>query len=118
MKTSPIFVLMMLLASSTLAVMPANAADCTLGIFGNANMDDTIDEDDIAYVEGIIEGTNEETELADANYLDIVTLNTYPYPFSLLLIHAPDLNEYYSKQPTIHVYDEIFSMNILLYAFS
>ncbi len=31
-------------------------------------MDDTIDEDDIAYVEGIIEGTNEATELADANY--------------------------------------------------
>jgi hypothetical protein len=52
------------------------------------------------------------------SYLDIVTLNPYPYPFTLLLNHAPDLNEYYSKQPTIHVYDEIFSMNILLYAFS
>ncbi|MEA2046152.1 MAG: ABC transporter substrate-binding protein, partial [Euryarchaeota archaeon] len=52
----------------SLAVMPAGAADYTLGIFGNANMDDTIDEDDIAYVEGIIEGTNERTELADADY--------------------------------------------------
>jgi len=52
----------------SLAVMPAGAADYALGIFGNANMDDTIDEDDIAYVEGIIDGTNEETELADANY--------------------------------------------------
>jgi len=48
--------------------MPAVAADYTLGIFGNANMDDTIDEDDISYVEGIIDGTSEETQLADANY--------------------------------------------------
>jgi iron complex transport system substrate-binding protein len=43
-------------------------ADFTLGIFGNANMDDTIDEKDIAYVEGVIKGTNEATNLSDANY--------------------------------------------------
>ncbi|HOT06964.1 MAG TPA: ABC transporter substrate-binding protein [Methanotrichaceae archaeon] len=43
------------------------AADYTLGIFGNANMDDTIDERDIAYLRGIINGTNEITDLADAN---------------------------------------------------
>jgi len=58
----------MLLVSFTLAVTPAAASDYTLGIFGNANMDDTIDEDDIEYVEEIIEGTNGRTELADANY--------------------------------------------------
>lgn len=51
-----------------LAVTSAGADDYTLGIFGDANMDETIDEDDIAYVEGIIYGTNEATELADANY--------------------------------------------------
>ncbi|MHC1630865.1 MAG: ABC transporter substrate-binding protein [Methanotrichaceae archaeon] len=51
-----------------LAGEAAAASDYTLNIFGNANMDDTIDEDDITYVEGIIKGTNEETELADANY--------------------------------------------------
>lgn len=51
-----------------LLVAPAGASDYALGIYGNANMDDTIDEADIAYVEGIIEGTNDETELADANY--------------------------------------------------
>jgi iron complex transport system substrate-binding protein len=54
----------------TLAIMPAVADDYTLKIFGNANMDDTIDEEDIVYVKGIINGTNEETELADANYDD------------------------------------------------
>jgi len=31
-------------------------------------MDDTIDEDDIEYARGIIDGTNEVTELADADY--------------------------------------------------
>lgn len=46
----------------------ANAATYTLDIFGNANMDDAIDENDVTYVKGIIEGTNKETELADANY--------------------------------------------------
>jgi len=60
---------MMLLASSTLLVVtPAVADDYTLGIFGNANMDDTIDEKDIEHVRGIVDGTKEATELADANY--------------------------------------------------
>ncbi|MCK9587554.1 hypothetical protein [Methanothrix soehngenii] len=39
-----------------------------LGIFGNANMDETIDELDIAYLEGVINGTNAPTNLSDANY--------------------------------------------------
>jgi len=50
------------------AFMSGSASDFTLEIFGNANMDDTIDELDIEYVRGIIDGTNEVTELADANY--------------------------------------------------
>ncbi|MDD3564904.1 MAG: ABC transporter substrate-binding protein, partial [Methanothrix sp.] len=56
------------LACAMLVIMPAVASDYTLGIFGNANIDDTIDELDIEYVRGIIAGTNEATELADANY--------------------------------------------------
>jgi len=68
MKSRTIFLLMAFLASSITASMPAAASDYCLDIFGNANMDDTIDKDDIAYVEGIIDGTNEETELADAKY--------------------------------------------------
>jgi len=44
------------------------AADYTLGIFGNANMDDIVDDNDIEYLKGIIEGINEPTKLADANY--------------------------------------------------
>jgi len=56
------------LACISLNIVPAITADFTLGIFGNANMDDTIDEEDIEYVQGILDGTNDETELSDANY--------------------------------------------------
>jgi len=69
-RMARVFVLM---SCMSLVIMPANAADYTLNIFGNANMDDTIDENDIAYVEGIVEGTNEETELADANRDGVIT---------------------------------------------
>lgn len=44
----------------------ADAAEYTLGIFDNANMDSIIDEQDVSYVRGIIDGTNPVTELADA----------------------------------------------------
>jgi iron complex transport system substrate-binding protein len=63
---------LVVLACTSLAIMPAVADDYTLGLFGNANMDDTIDENDVAYVEGIIAGTNEETLLADANYDGVI----------------------------------------------
>ena len=53
---------------ASLALLPAGASDFTLQIFGNANMDDTIDEQDVEYVQGIIDGTKDETDLADANY--------------------------------------------------
>ena len=51
-----------------LNIMPVIASDYTLNIFGNANMDKDIDEMDIAYVEGVIRGTNAATNLSDANY--------------------------------------------------
>lgn len=46
----------------------SSAEAFTLDIFGNANMDDTIDENDVIFLQGIIDGTNNHTELADANY--------------------------------------------------
>jgi iron complex transport system substrate-binding protein len=51
----------------SVALVPANASDFTLEIFGNANMDDTIDALDIEYVKEIINGSFDETEFADAN---------------------------------------------------
>jgi iron complex transport system substrate-binding protein len=60
--------IMILLAFISPNIMPVIAADFTLGIFGNANRDCTIDEDDLEYLQGIIDGTNEAVDLADANY--------------------------------------------------
>ena len=40
----------------------------TLTVHGNANLDDIIDQNDIKYVQGIINGTEDETQFADANY--------------------------------------------------
>lgn len=58
-----------LLIALTVSISTLGAAsDFTLGIFGNANMDDTIDEKDVAYVEEVIKGTNAATNLSDANY--------------------------------------------------
>jgi iron complex transport system substrate-binding protein len=51
-----------------LLALPAGAADYTLGIFGNANGDDTIDMVDVTYAERIIMELNDETQLADAKY--------------------------------------------------
>jgi|GEM_PF-4022682 len=52
----------------SMTFMPANASDFPLSVFGNANMDDTIDEKDVAYVEGVIKGTNPATNLSNANH--------------------------------------------------
>jgi len=68
LRPEPIVVLVIAFLCVSFAFVPANASDFTLEIFGNANMDDTIDELDIEYVQGIIDWTNDETELADANY--------------------------------------------------
>jgi iron complex transport system substrate-binding protein len=68
MKIPFYFVLMFLVSSTMSTVMPVAASDYTLEIFGNSNMDDTINADDTDYIKGIINGKNEVTKLADANY--------------------------------------------------
>ncbi|HPY71752.1 MAG TPA: ABC transporter substrate-binding protein, partial [Methanothrix sp.] len=44
------------------------ASENTLTVYGNANLDNVIDGDDIEYVQGILDGTEDETQFADANY--------------------------------------------------
>ncbi|HQI68359.1 MAG: ABC transporter substrate-binding protein [Methanothrix sp.] len=68
MKDLPLIILMLLVSFTALEVANAIASDYTLNIFGNANMDNQIDEKDIAYIQGIINGTNKPTVLADADY--------------------------------------------------
>ncbi|MBW2635922.1 MAG: ABC transporter substrate-binding protein [Deltaproteobacteria bacterium] len=48
--------------------LPATASDYTLGIFGNANEDDTIDAEDVEYTQRIVLGLNDQTQLADSKY--------------------------------------------------
>ena len=49
-------------------IIPAAATDgITLQVFGNANMDDRIDDGDLVYAEGIVNKSNKPTELADVN---------------------------------------------------
>ena len=42
--------------------------DFVLGIYGNANEDDTIDMRDVTYIKLVIFGKKSETEFCDANY--------------------------------------------------
>ena len=51
-----------------LLALPAAASDYTLGIFGNANEDDTINMQDVTYTELIILEYRDRTELADGKY--------------------------------------------------
>jgi iron complex transport system substrate-binding protein len=69
MRALGIFLSMYLALSALLSIVPTvEASDYALEIFGNANMDDTIDEKDVIYVGGVIKGTNPATNLSDANY--------------------------------------------------
>ena len=54
--------------SLLLLALPAAASDYTLGVFGNANEDETINMQDVTYTELIILEYRDETELADAKY--------------------------------------------------
>ena len=65
MKTN---ILVGIIISILLLAIPAAASDYTLGIFGNANEDDTINMVDVTYTELIIMERNDETQLADAKY--------------------------------------------------
>ena len=60
-------VMPLILICALSAVSVTSATEYTLQIFGNANMDDAINESDIAYVRDVIAGKSASTELADAN---------------------------------------------------
>jgi len=66
--TSLLAIAMVLLVVSLLSIAPVTASDYTLGIFGNANEDDTINMQDVTYTELIILEYRDRTELADAKY--------------------------------------------------
>ena len=54
--------------SLLLLALPVAASDFTLGVFGNANEDGTINMRDVTYTELIILEYRDQTELADGKY--------------------------------------------------
>jgi len=77
MNRVPISLLVLLILAISSGPCSATAGDKVddlisssnpLGIFGNADMNDIIDERDVDYVKGVIDGKSEATKLADANY--------------------------------------------------
>ncbi|HPY93241.1 ABC transporter substrate-binding protein [Methanothrix soehngenii] len=72
-RSSEVGMLLIALCAISWAISsPSLAFSYTLNIFGNANMDDAIDELDIAYLEDVIAGRSPATEMADANLDGIV----------------------------------------------
>jgi len=58
--------LLLILLAFSLAL--GSGAPYTLKVFGNANMDENLDDDDLSYVQKIIAGSEPSTMLADANH--------------------------------------------------
>ncbi|MGP8322123.1 MAG: ABC transporter substrate-binding protein [Methanosarcinaceae archaeon] len=63
------FLLVLVITVILFASVPVSSAfDYTLGIFGNANEDDTINIQDVECIESVIFELDDQTQLADANY--------------------------------------------------
>jgi iron complex transport system substrate-binding protein len=66
--TIAILVLFTMALSCGQSVPCASASGYVLHVFGNANMDGTVDQSDIASIKAMIDGTEKPTDLADANF--------------------------------------------------
>jgi iron complex transport system substrate-binding protein len=72
-RSSEVGMLLIALCAISCATSSSSLAfSYTLNIFGNANMDDAINESDIAYLEDVMAGRSPATELSDANLDDVV----------------------------------------------
>jgi iron complex transport system substrate-binding protein len=72
-RSSEVGMLLIALCAISCATSSSSLAfSYTLNIFGNANMDDAINESDIAYQEDVMAGRSPATELSDANLDGIV----------------------------------------------
>ncbi|HJH31184.1 MAG TPA: hypothetical protein C5S50_03135 [Methanosarcinaceae archaeon] len=70
------FLLGLVITAIILVSVPASAAsgEYTLGIFGNANEDDTIDLKDVEYTASLVLGLGDQTQLADSKYDDKINM--------------------------------------------
>lgn len=61
------YVLLALILCFDFAVIHAESFNFVLNVYGNANMDNTIDNKDIEYVKAVVEGKETPTKFSDAN---------------------------------------------------
>ncbi|ABK14758.1 periplasmic binding protein [Methanothrix thermoacetophila PT] len=61
-----------LIVISCFIITQASAGNFVLHIFGNANMDDRIDENDLEFIRMVIQGEKSATELCDADHNGVV----------------------------------------------
>jgi len=69
------------------------SASSRLWVYGNANEDDHINSDDVTYLQGIIDGKNSSTTLADANCDGIIDHNDVDYLKKI--INGDDMEVFY-----------------------
>lgn len=63
------FLFGLVITAIVLSCVPASAASAyTLGVFGNSNEDNTIDQKDVEYTASVVLGLDDQTQLADAKY--------------------------------------------------
>jgi iron complex transport system substrate-binding protein len=78
-------------ADSNSTITSVSTMNLTLEIYGNANMDDKIDQDDITYLQRIINGTASSTLFADANHDGRIDTLDIDYIQAIINGNAPKL---------------------------
>ncbi len=98
-----------------LLALPAAASDYTLGVFGNANEDDTINMQDVTYTELIILEYRDATELADAKYDDSIDILDMTQIALIILGREKELTLIDSADRTVTVNKPIERIVVLTY---
>ena len=95
--------------------LPAAASDYTLGIYGNANEDSTINMQDVTYTELIILEYRDETELSDAKYDDRINMQDVTQIELIILGREKELTLIDSADRTVTVNKPVERIVVLTY---
>ena len=101
--------------SLLLLVLPAAASGYTLGIYGNANEDSTINMQDVTYTELIILEYRDETELSDAKYDDRINMQDVTQIELIILGREKELTLIDSADRTVTVNKPVERIVVLTY---
>jgi iron complex transport system substrate-binding protein len=102
--------------SLLLLALPATASDYTLGVFGNANEDNTINMQDVTYTELIILEYKDATKLADAKYDNRINMQDVTQIELVILGKEKELTVLDSADRTVTVNKPLERSVVLSYA--